>query len=140
MAKETPVTPGINASRQLIKSQKYEEACRQLQELLKDDPQDESALELLGMANFFLKRLEHARDCFERLTQLNPSLTNAWVNLGAVLNRLGEHKKSTEVLRRALQKDRKCAEAYYNMGIAQRAMHMNTMAISAYREALKLAP
>lgn len=140
MAKETPVKPGINASRKLIQSQKYEEACRQLQELLKNDPQDEGALELLGMVNYFLKRMELARDCFERLTQLNPSLTKAWVNLGAVLNCLGEHKKSTEVLRRALQKDRKCAEAYYNMGIAQRAMHMNTMAISAYREALKLAP
>jgi tetratricopeptide (TPR) repeat protein len=140
MAKEMPVKPGINASRKMIQLQKYEEACRQLQELLKDDPKDEDALELLGMANFFLKRMEPARDYFERLTQLNPSLTKAWVNLGAILNCLGEHKKSTEVLRRALQKDRKCAEAYYNMGIAQRAMHMNTMAISAYREALKLAP
>ena len=53
---------------------------------------------------------------------------------------MGDHRKSTEVLRRALQRDRKCAEAYYNMGIAHRAMQMNTMAISAYKEALKLAP
>jgi tetratricopeptide (TPR) repeat protein len=62
------------------------------------------------------------------------------VNLGAVLNRLGEFRKAVEALRRALQKDRKCAEAYYNMGIAQRGQNLNTMAISAYKEAIKLKP
>lgn len=140
MKKETPLSQAIQRSRELIRSQKFAEACLQLQKLLEDDPKEEDALELLGMANFFQKKLEAARECFERLTQLNPSHTKAWVNLGAILNRQGEHKKATEVLRRALQRDRKCAEAYYNMGIAHRAQQMNTMAISAYKEALKLAP
>jgi len=140
MNKETLTTRAIQASRKLIRAQKYAEACQQLQKLLEEAPNEEGALELLGMANFFQHKLEPARECFERLTQLNPSHTKAWVNLGATLNRMGEHKKATEVLRRALQRDRKCAEAYYNMGIAQRAMRMNTMSISAYKEALKLAP
>ena len=140
MNKETPTTRAIQASRKLIRAQKYAEACQQLQKLLEVAPNEEGALELLGMANFFQKKLEPARECFERLTLLNPSHTKAWVNLGAILNRMGEHKKATEVLRRALQRDRKCAEAYYNMAIAQRASRMNTMSISAYKEALKLAP
>ena len=140
MTKETPTTKSLRESRELIRAQKYAEACQQLQKLLEDDPKEEDALELLGMANFFRKKLEPARECFERLTQLNPAHTKAWVNLGAVLNRMGEHKKATDVLRRALQRDRKCAEAYYNMGIAHRALQMNTMAISAYKEAIKLAP
>lgn len=140
MTKEMPAAQAIRVSRKLIQSQKFAEACEHLQKLLEDDPKDEDALELLGMANFFQKKLEPARDCFERLTQLNPSHTKAWVNLGAIHNRMGDHRKSTEVLRRALQRDRKCAEAYYNLGIAHRAMQMNTMAISAYKEALKLAP
>ena len=140
MKKETPAAQAIHESRELIRSQKFPEACQKLQKLLEDDPKEEDALELLGMANFFQKKLEAARDCFERLTQLNPSHTKAWVNLGAILNRLGEYKKATEILRRALQRDRKCAEAYYNMGIAHRALQTNTMAISAYKEALKLAP
>ncbi len=140
MSKETSTTHAIKASRKLIQAQKYSEACHLLQKLLDDDPKDEDALELLGMASFFQQKLESAHECFERLTQLNPSYTTAWVNLGAILNRMGEHRKATDVLRRALQKDRKCAEAYYNMGIAQRAMQMNTMAISAYKEAIKLAP
>ena len=140
MNKETPTKRALRESRDLIRAQKYAEACQHLQKLLEEDPKEEDAIELLGLANFFWKKLEPARECFERLTQLNPSHTKAWVNLGAILNRMGEHKKATDVLRRALQRDRKCAEAYYNMAIAQRALQMNTMAISAYKEAIKLAP
>ncbi|MEJ7596125.1 MAG: tetratricopeptide repeat protein [Planctomycetaceae bacterium] len=140
MNKETPTTRVLRESRELIRAQKYAEACQQLQKLLEEDPKEEDALELLGMTNFFQQKLQPARECFERLTQLNPAHTKAWVNLGAILNRMGEYKKATDVLRRALQRDRKCAEAYYNMGIAHRAMQMNTMAISAYKEAIKLAP
>jgi len=140
MNKETPTTKTLRESRELIRARKHAEACQKLQKLLEVDPKEEDALELLGLANFFQKKLEPARECFERLTQLNPAHTKAWVNLGAILNRMGEHKKATDALRRALQRDRKCAEAYYNMAIAQRAMQMNTMAISAYKEAVKLAP
>jgi tetratricopeptide (TPR) repeat protein len=140
MNKETPTKRVLRESRELIRAQKYAEACQQLQKLLEEDPKEEDALELLGMANYFQKKLEPARECFERLTQLNPAHIKAWVNLGAILNRMGEHKKATDALRRALQRDRKCAEAYYNMAIAHRALHMNTMAISAYKEAVKLAP
>ncbi len=81
-----------------------------------------------------------ARQTYEEITRINPGNIKAWVNQGAALNRMGEYKKAVEVLRRTLQKDRKCAEAYYNMGIAQKAMNLNTMAISAYKEAIKLKP
>lgn len=140
MNKETTTNRALRESRELIRAQKFAEACQTLQKLLEEDPKEEDALELLGMACFFQKKLEPARECFERLTQLNPAHTKAWVNLGAILNRMGEHKKATDALRRALQRDRKCAEAYYNMAIAHRALQMNTMAISAYKEAVKLAP
>jgi tetratricopeptide (TPR) repeat protein len=130
----------IRQCRELIKTQKYATACDLLQNLLQEDPDEEDALELLGMANFFQKNLEKARECFEKLTQVNPANTQAWVNLGAILNRAGEYKKATEVLRRAIQRNRKCVEAYYNMGIAQRGQQMNSMAISAYKEALKIDP
>lgn len=140
MTEETSAAKIIRESRELIKSQKYSTACELLQKLLERDPAEEDALELLGMANFFQKNLDAARDCFERLTQINPSNTQAWVNLGAIFNRAGEYKKATEALRRAIQRNRKCAEAYYNMGIAQRSLQMNSMSISAYKEALKIAP
>ena len=141
MTKETSMTQAIKVMPQIDSSRRnMPKPVSSLQKLLEDDPKDEDALELLGMASFFQQNLEPARDCFERLTQLNPSHTKAWVNLGAILNRMGDHGKRRKCCVEPCRSDRKCAEAYYNMGIAQRAMQTNTMAISAYKEALKLAP
>lgn len=130
----------MKQARDLIRKQKYADAAQLLQKLHEADPKDEDILELLGMARFFGDDLEAARTTFNLLTQVNSGHVKAWVNLGAILNRMGDYKKAVEVLRRALQKDRKCAEGYYNMGIAQRGLNLNTMAISAYKEAIKLKP
>ena len=133
-------SPEIQKCKELIRAKKAADAIELLQNLLKDDPKNEDALELLGMASFATRKYEAARDAFDRLTKADPMNLNGWVNLGAVCNRLGEHKRAIEALRRAVQRDRKCAEGYYNMGIAQKALNMNTMAISAYKEAIKLKP
>lgn len=130
----------LKTSRNLIRKHDFSGACGVLQTLLSRYPENEEALELMGMARFYGGELPEAREAFEHLTRVNSGHVQGWVNLGAVLNRLGEHRKAVEVLRRALQKDRRCAEAYYNMGIAQRGLNLNTMAISAYKEALKLKP
>jgi tetratricopeptide (TPR) repeat protein len=126
--------------RLLLREQKFAEAIKNLQILLVKDAENEDALELLGLAQFMSKDYAGAKESYETLTRVNPSLVKASVNLGAVLNRLGDHRKAVDILRRTLQKDRKCAEAYYNMGIAQKAMNLNTMAISAYKEAIKIKP
>ncbi|MFO1001383.1 MAG: tetratricopeptide repeat protein [Planctomycetaceae bacterium] len=140
MTQQTSGDSFLKLSRDLFREKRFAEAAEILQIMLEQDPKDEVALEMLGMARFYNKELQAAREVFERHTKVNSGHTQAWVNLGAVLNRLGEFRKAVEALRRALQKDRKCAEAYYNMGIAQRGQNLNTMAISAYKEAIKLKP
>lgn len=140
MSQPSSIELELKQARDLIRRQQYTAAAQLLQKLHEADPKDEDILELLGMARFFGNDLEAARGTFNLLTQLNSGHVKAWVNLGAILNRLGDYKKAVEVLRRALQKDRKCAEGYYNMGIAQRGLNLNTMAISAYKEAIKLKP
>lgn len=129
----------LKTARSLIRQRNYSGAIKMLQDLQEADP-DEETLELLGMAQFFDGQLDEALETFEELTRVNSGHTKAWVNMGAILNRQGEHKRAVEVLRRAIQKDRKCAEAYYNMGIGQRGLSLNTMAISAYKEAIRLKP
>lgn len=130
---------GLQKARTLMRAREYPKAISLLQDLLEKDS-CEDAMELLGMACFFAKDFDKARDAFEMLTRHNPGHTKGWVNLGAVLNRQGEYKKAIEALRRAVQKDRRCAEGYYNMGIAQKGLNLLTMAISAYKEAIKLKP
>lgn len=135
------VEPGPESrARGFMRKRDFAAAIDLLQEAHGQDPADGDIAELLGMAQFMNKQHQEARETFERLTRQDPLRTNAWVNLGAVLNRLDQPKLAADALRRALQRDRRCAIAYYNLGIAQRAMKQNTMAISAYKEAVKLQP
>ncbi len=140
MSQNATIAVSLKECRVLVREQKFSAAIAQLQNLLLKDSENEDVLELLGLTQFMSKDFAGARQTYEEITRINPGNIKAWVNQGAALNRMGEYKKAVEVLRRTLQKDRKCAEAYYNMGIAQKAMNLNTMAISAYKEAIKLKP
>ena len=84
----------------------------------------------------FAEAIKH----FSKLTMLAPSESRYYTNIGAIYNRLGEHQKACDALRKAIQRNKKCAESYYNLGIAQRKLKQNAMAVSAYKEAIKLNP
>lgn len=140
MSSEPAANDPLLKARQLLRSRHYEDAVRLLQNLLEDDTIAEEALSLLGMAHFLSKDFQSAAKVFETLTRQFPLSKGGWINLGATLNRLGEFRRAVDALRRAVQRDRRCADAWYNLGFAQRGMNMTTMAISAYREALKLNP
>lgn len=77
---------------------------------------------------------------FEIVTRLDPRRGSAWINLGAVYNRLKNHLKAAEILRRAVQIDRKSSIGFYNLGIAYKQLKQGAMAIPAYREAIRLDP
>jgi len=140
MANAAELSSTLAHARKLIRAGQPAQAATLLQKLPSPAGETEDALVLLGSAQFLARDLNAARLTFEQLTRQHPSFAGGWVNLGAVLNKLGEHKKAVEALRRAVQKDSKCADAWFNMGIAQKAMNLSTMAINAWREAIRVKP
>lgn len=130
----------VRQVRLLLRKKQFDEATSLLQKLLKESPANCEFRELLGTACFLRKDFGGAREQFEQVTKLEPLRASGWINLGAIENKLGEFRKAADALRRGLQKDRKNAEAYYNLGIAQKGLKLNTMAISAYKEAVKHKP
>jgi predicted Zn-dependent protease len=94
----------------------------------------------LATAQYLLGNLDLAAEHFERVTRLDPRRGTAWINLGAIYNRLQEHGKAVEVLRRAVQVERTSGAAFFNLGSAYRNLRQWALAIPAYREAIRLEP
>src|SRR5262245_44050090 len=70
-----------------------------------------------GMATvcFLLGDLPGAVQHFKQVTQLDAARAGAFINLGAVLNRLEQFDDAIVALRRGIQLDMNRAEGYYNL-------------------------
>jgi len=126
--------------RDALNERDHAEATDAFECALELDPDCIEAYEGLATVSFLDQDLQSAIKHYSKLTLLKPSEGHYHTNLGAIYNLLGEHQKACDALRKAIQRDKKCAESYYNLGIAQRKLKQNAMAVSAYKEAIKLNP
>jgi tetratricopeptide (TPR) repeat protein len=94
----------------------------------------------LATVYFQLRELTSAAHHFREVTRIDPLRAGAYINLGAVLNLLGQFDEAITVLRRGIQLDGQRVEGYYNLGLVYKRKGQNDMALTAYREALRLNP
>jgi tetratricopeptide (TPR) repeat protein len=94
----------------------------------------------LATVCFLLGDLHSAVYHFKEVTRLDPLRAGAYINLGAVYNRLAQYDDAITTLRRGIQLDANRAEGYYNLALVYKQLNQIDMAISAYREALRLNP
>jgi tetratricopeptide (TPR) repeat protein len=94
----------------------------------------------LATVCFLLNDLTSAAYHFKEVTRLDPLRAGAYINLGAVYNRLEQLDEAVTVLRRGIQIDHNKAEGYYNLGVAYRKQGQLDLAIQAYREATRVNP
>src|SRR5690348_13678869 len=128
------------AGREHLKAGRLSEALACLEEARQMNDLDADVHEGLATARFLLKDDAAAAKHFERVTRLDPRRGAAWINLGAVYNRMSEYQKAADVLRRAVQIEKKSAIAFYNLGFAYKELKQWNMAVPAYREAIRLDP
>src|SRR5438270_4727507 len=74
----------------------------------------------LATVCFLLNDLTSAAHHFKEVTRLDPLRAGAYINLGAVYNRLSQLDDAIVALRRGIQLDNKRAEGYYNLALAYR--------------------
>lgn len=89
---------------------------------------------------FLLGDLEASAHHFREVTRFDPTKAGAYINLGAVYNRLEKYDDSIAALRRGISLDHTRAEGYYNLGLVYRKRDQLDMAIQAYREATRVNP
>ncbi|MBS0206888.1 MAG: tetratricopeptide repeat protein [Planctomycetes bacterium] len=126
--------------RELLQKKDLQGAAAVFKSVVEVDPDCCDAHEGLATCAYMSGDYAGAIAEFQKLTLLQPMESRYYTNLGAIHNRIGEHMKAADFLRKAIQRNKKCAESYYNLGIAQRKLKQNSMAVSAYKEALKIDP
>ena len=94
----------------------------------------------LATVCFLLNDLETSAHHFKEVTHLDPQRAGAYINLGAVYNRLEMYDEAIPYLRRGIQLDMNRAEGYYNLGLVYRRKGQLDMAVQAYREAVRVNP
>jgi tetratricopeptide (TPR) repeat protein len=94
----------------------------------------------LATVCFLLNDLHGAAYHFLEVTRLDPQRAGAFVNLGAVYNRLEKYDDAIVALRKGIQLDSTKAEGYYNLGVVYRQRDQLDLAIQAYREATRINP
>lgn len=126
--------------RDAMKQRDHAEANEAFESAIAADPDCTDGYEGLATIAYLDGDNVEAIRYYTKLTMLKPMEGRYHTNIGAIYNRIGEHQKACDALRKAIQRDKKCAESYYNLGIAQRKLKQNAMAVSAYKEAIKLNP
>lgn len=127
-------------ARAAVSTGNYAEARSLYAKAISTSPESPDAHYGLATCCFMLHDFDSAKAHFKEVTRLDPLRATAFINLGALYNRLGQQDEAIATLRRALQLDPRRAEGYYNLGIAYRQKGMIDLAIQAYREATRLNP
>jgi tetratricopeptide (TPR) repeat protein len=127
-------------ARQALSTGNYPEARSLYSKAVTASPDSPDAHYGLATCCFMLSDFDAAQIHFKEVTRLDPLRATAFINLGALYNRLGQQDEAIATLRKGLQLDPRRAEGYYNLGIAYRQKGLVDLAIQAYREATRLNP
>jgi Tfp pilus assembly protein PilF len=83
---------------------------------------------------------DQARDCYQKVLQINPLHAKTHNNLGIIYHRNGNLEEATEALKRATTIDPSLTEAYVNLGNLMQDKHDLESALKYYDAALRLDP
>jgi tetratricopeptide (TPR) repeat protein len=81
-----------------------------------------------------------AQDAYRRALQLDPSLADAWVNLGRLHHEAGNAREAAQHYRKAIELRPDDVIALFNLGVALEDLQMREEAVLAYRTALAADP
>ena len=92
----------FTAARRLFVEKRYEEALKELQELLTLDPENHVAHYAMGMALKELERFKEAVEAFKKATGLRPGDANPYAQMGFIMVRVGDYEEGVKSLEKFL--------------------------------------
>lgn len=115
-------------------------ALAQLEQALREDPDNHELLKNLGNACKAVGKFERAVDCYRRALEINPAYISARYNLGLVLHQMHRVEDAEAQFRLLLEFDPRDAEALFHLGALLSTQLRYAEAVRTFRDALHLAP
>jgi tetratricopeptide (TPR) repeat protein len=107
---------------------------------LKEDPDNEEILYILGLVHAHLEEYDLAIQYFKRSLKINVTKADAYLALGAVSQKKLLFDEAVDFYRKALEIDPEFAEAFENMGDIFRETGRFEEAVSCYKKVLHYYP
>ena len=108
--------------------------------LLTDFPNSMNLLNIMGVINRDLGKLDEAIEVFNKALSINPNYADAYFNMGTALQKQSKLDQAIEAYNKALLHNPNYAEAYYNIGIALQKQGNLDKAIEPFKKAISLKP
>ncbi len=125
---------------QYIKAGNLQQAKNLLIEILKSQPNNVTALHLLGVLCCELKQYDSAIHYSQEALQIDPTNVHSIYNLGNAFRERKQFEEAITCYRRALQVNPSFGDAYYNLGTIFQDLKNFTEAIGCYQNVLQLNP
>ena len=110
------------------------------EELLDKFPNSVMLLNISGLANTGLGRLDEAIGSYRKAVLINPNYADTYNNMGVVLQDLGTLDEAIEAYKKALSIKPNFADAYNNLGIALKKQGKIDGALDAYTKVVSIKP
>jgi len=122
------------------KSGNLQKAESVLEEILKKQPDNANALNIIGLINYQTGRYDAAIKYFKKALKFSPANARIYLNIGNVLKDMVQSDQAVLYYQKALQFDPNLFEAYHNLGMVLQDKDQPDEAISCYEKALLINP
>jgi protein O-GlcNAc transferase len=128
----------LKRSSHYVHIEKYDEALKTLDVMLRIKPNDATALYNRGVVLQAVQRHVEAIECYQKAIGSNPDLKAAYNNLGASLQKIGRHQEAIKYFYMALERDQEYEDAHNNIGVSLQEMRLHLDAINSFEKAIKI--
>jgi tetratricopeptide (TPR) repeat protein len=137
----------IEKATNLKKQKKFQEALEILEKLYKENTNSDEVKNLLitvlfeygGYLNdYYTQGYNEAKNCFERITEINPNNYRAVYNLGLAYFNSGQLDEAINYLQKALKIKPDYKYCLYNLGLVYEEMERYEEALKFYEKALEI--
>lgn len=138
--KSSDIQQSLNIAVRHHSAGRLAEAERIYQEILRADPNEPRALQLLGAIAHQMGKNDIAVDLFTKALAIKPDYVDACYNLGIALRELGELDKAADSYRKALSIKPDLAEAHSSLGVTLQDLGQMDEAVASFRKAVAIKP